>query len=330
MFDPSWEGACKSCSFWADGHNGFFTHLKQRDVTFVAVSLAPLEKLTAFKRRMGWNFKWVSSLGSDFNRDFQVSETPEEKATGQAYYNYNLGKPFGGERPGIGVFCRDDDGAVFHTYSCYARGLDMLNGAYHYLDLTPKGRDEDGLSYPMTWVRLHDLYGGLENRLPAPLCLVPPADCAARLGRGALRLAGGGRGDAALQAARLEAEPAVGRAQEIGIDPAIMLDGADAAGGEAYAHRGAEHVGEQRRGLQVGQEAPLRLVVGVAHIVADQHALARDEAPSRHDRPRTAITASRGSRGRAGSGFLGQGARRVKSGAAAGTPAAPPWRRRRE
>lgn len=160
MFDPSWEAGCKHCSFWADGYNGFFVHLEQRDVAFVAVSLAPLDKLAAFKRRMGWNFKWVSSLGSDFNRDYQVSETPEEKAKGQAYYNYRLGEPFGGERPGTSVFYRDDDGAIFHTYSCYARGLDMLNGAYHYLDLTPKGRDEDGLSYPMAWVRLHDLYGG--------------------------------------------------------------------------------------------------------------------------------------------------------------------------
>ncbi|HXZ00273.1 MAG TPA: DUF899 domain-containing protein [Stellaceae bacterium] len=158
MFDPSWEAGCKSCSFWADGYNGFVVHLEQRDATFVAVSLAPIDKLTAFKRRMGWTFKWVSSLGGDFNRDYQVSETPEEKAKGQSYYNYSIGKPFGGERPGVSVFYRDDDGTVFHTYSCYARGLDMLNGAYHYLDLTPEGRDEDGLPYPMAWVRLHDLY----------------------------------------------------------------------------------------------------------------------------------------------------------------------------
>jgi predicted dithiol-disulfide oxidoreductase (DUF899 family) len=158
MFDPSWDAACKSCSFWADGYNGFFPHLEQRDLAFVAISLAPLDKITAFKQRMGWTFKWVSSLGSDFNRDYQVTETPEEKAKGHAYYNYRVGKPFGGERPGISVFYRDDDGAIFHTYSCYARGLDMLNGAYHYLDLTPKGRDEQGLSYPMAWVRRHDEY----------------------------------------------------------------------------------------------------------------------------------------------------------------------------
>jgi predicted dithiol-disulfide oxidoreductase (DUF899 family) len=108
---------------------------------------------------MGWTFKWVSSLGSDFNADFQVSETPEEREKGVSYYNYRTGKPFGGERPGISVFYRDDDDSVYHTYSCYSRGLDMMNAAYHYLDLTPKGRDEEGLSYPQAWVRLHDEYG---------------------------------------------------------------------------------------------------------------------------------------------------------------------------
>ena len=156
MFDPSWNAACKSCSFWADGYNGFFAHIEQRDAAFVAVSLAPLDKLEAFKHRMGWTFKWVSSLGSDFNGDFQVSETPTEKVNGNSYYNYRIGKPFSSERPGISVFYRDDDGSLFHTYSCYARGLDMMNGAYQYIDLTPKGRDEDGRS--MSWVRLHDEY----------------------------------------------------------------------------------------------------------------------------------------------------------------------------
>ena len=158
MFDPSWDVACKSCSFWADGYNGFFAHIEQRDTSFVAVSLAPIEKLQVFKRRMGWNFPWVSSFGSDFNYDFQVSETPAEKANGNSYYNYRVGPPFSFERPGISVFYRDDDGTVFHTYSCYARGLDMMNGAYQYLDLTPKGRDEDALSFSMAWVRLHDQY----------------------------------------------------------------------------------------------------------------------------------------------------------------------------
>ena len=158
MFDPSWNAACKSCSFWADGYNGFFPHIEQRDTAFVAVSLAPLDNLEAFKRRMGWTFKWVSSLGSDFNGDFQVSETDAEKANGNSYYNYRIGEPFSMERPGTSVFYRDDDGSVFHTYSCYARGLDMMNGAYQYLDLTPKGRDEDALPFSMSWVRLHDEY----------------------------------------------------------------------------------------------------------------------------------------------------------------------------
>jgi predicted dithiol-disulfide oxidoreductase (DUF899 family) len=158
MFDPSWDAGCKSCSFWADGYNGFFVHLQQRDATFVAVSLAPLEKLNAYKQHMGWEFKWVSSEGSEFNHDFQVSETPGERQKGEAYYNYHFGKPFGGERPGISVFYQDDGGAVYHTYSCYARGLDMMNAAYHYLDLTPEGRNEEGLSYPQAWLRRHDEY----------------------------------------------------------------------------------------------------------------------------------------------------------------------------
>jgi predicted dithiol-disulfide oxidoreductase (DUF899 family) len=159
MFDSAWEVACKNCSFWADGFNGFAVHLAQRDASFVAVSRAPYAKLAAFARRMGWSFKWVSSGGCDFNQDYQVTETAAEKAKGEAHYNYRTGPAFAGERPGISVFYRDDDGAIYHTYSCYARGLDMMNAAYHYLDLTPKGRDEEGLPYPMSWVRLHDLYG---------------------------------------------------------------------------------------------------------------------------------------------------------------------------
>ena len=159
MFNPSSTVGCKSCSFWADGFNGFAVHLEQRDLSFVAVSAAPLEKIAAFRKRMGWSFKWVSSNGCDFNSDYQVSETTEEKAKGQSYYNYSIGKPFDGERPGISVFYRDNDGAIYHTYSSYSRGLDMMNAAYHYLDLTPKGRDEDNLPFTMSWVRLHDEYG---------------------------------------------------------------------------------------------------------------------------------------------------------------------------
>jgi predicted dithiol-disulfide oxidoreductase (DUF899 family) len=162
MFDPDWELPCKSCSFWADNFDRTVEHLKQRDVTLVAVSRAPLAKLDAFRKRMGWGFKWVSSGGSDFNRDFQVSFTPEQQAKGEAFYNYAPLDPSARamtELPGISVFCQDADGAVCHTYSCYARGIDMMNAAYHYLDLVPKGRDEDGLPWPMAWVRYRDSYG---------------------------------------------------------------------------------------------------------------------------------------------------------------------------
>ena len=161
MFDPSWEEACKSCSFWADNFERNVVHLAARDVALIAVSRAPLAKLEAFKRRMGWSFKWVSSGGNDFNQDYQVSATPEEAARGEYYYNYTRQKGEFGERPGISVFFKDPGGAVFHTYSCYARGLDMMNAAYHYLDLVPKGRDEaDQKPHPMAWVRYRDRYGG--------------------------------------------------------------------------------------------------------------------------------------------------------------------------
>ena len=158
MFDPSWTEGCKSCSFWADNYNGMIVHLNHRDVTMVTISRAPLEKLEAYKKRMGWGFKWVSSFANDFNRDYHVSFTPEEQEKGEVYYNYKVGRPFSPEAPGISVFYKDEKGNIFHTYSCYARGLDMLNGAYHSLDLVPKGRDEAGLSSPQAWVRRHDQY----------------------------------------------------------------------------------------------------------------------------------------------------------------------------
>jgi predicted dithiol-disulfide oxidoreductase (DUF899 family) len=158
MFHPSWEAACKSCSFWADNYNGIVVHLNHRDVTLVAVSKARLAQINAFKQRMGWSFKWVSSFGSDFNHDYHVSFTPEEMAKEERYYNYQMGKFGREEAPGISVFYKDQQGDIFHTYSCYARGLDMVNGAYHLLDLAPKGRDEAGLSYPQEWVRYHDRY----------------------------------------------------------------------------------------------------------------------------------------------------------------------------
>jgi predicted dithiol-disulfide oxidoreductase (DUF899 family) len=159
MFGPDWEDGCKSCSFWADNFNGIVPHLNQRDVTFVAISRAPLAKLQAFATRLGWSFKWLSSSGSDFNYDYTVSFTPEDLAGGGAIYNYAANKMYMTELPGISVFFKDADGKVFHTYSCYARGLDMLNTAYHYLDLVPKGRDEAGLPHAMAWVRLRDQYG---------------------------------------------------------------------------------------------------------------------------------------------------------------------------
>ena len=158
MFGPEWNEGCKSCSFWADNFNSIIVHLTQRDATMVAVSRAPLEKLLAFQKRMGWTFKWLSSFGNDFNRDYHVSFTPEELAKGEMYYNYRVGKFGQDEAPGLSVFHRDASGTIFHTYSCYGRGLDMLNGAYHHLDVLPKGRDEARLSYPQEWVKHHDKY----------------------------------------------------------------------------------------------------------------------------------------------------------------------------
>lgn len=158
MFAPDWDAGCKSCSFWADGFERMIPHLAARDTTLVAVSRAPLQKLAAFSKRMGWSFDWYSSAGSDFNYDFAVSFTPEQIRDGHASYNFGT-SGFGIEdAPGISVFYRDEAGNIFNTYSCFARGLDMMNAAYHYLDLTPLGRHEQGLPYPMDWVRLRDQY----------------------------------------------------------------------------------------------------------------------------------------------------------------------------
>jgi predicted dithiol-disulfide oxidoreductase (DUF899 family) len=159
MFDPTWDEGCTRCSFWADGFDGVTAHLAQRDVALVAVSRAPLGKLAAYRKRMGWNFKWVSSYESDFNRDYHVSFTPEERARGEAFFNFkqqDTGMP---EREGLSVFYKDSAGSVFHTYSAYARGIDMVNAAYHFIDLVPKGRDEAGHDNPQFWVRRHDEYG---------------------------------------------------------------------------------------------------------------------------------------------------------------------------
>jgi predicted dithiol-disulfide oxidoreductase (DUF899 family) len=158
MFDPSWEAGCKSCSFWADNYSGAIVHLQQRDVTMVTVSRAPLDKIDAFKKRMGWTFKWVSSLGSDFNTDFGVTFTEADRLKGKIDYNYAERDYFSPEAPGLSVFAKNADGAIFHTYSCYARGLDMLNSTYQLLDLVPKGRDEASEPYTQAWVRHHDRY----------------------------------------------------------------------------------------------------------------------------------------------------------------------------
>ena len=158
MFAPEWDVGCKSCSFWADNFNGIISHLRQRDVAFAAISRAPLAKLQAFAKRLGWTFKWVSSNGTDFNYDFEVSFKPEALARGDATYNFAKLQNGNSDMPGISVFAKDESGAVFRTYSTYGRGLDMMNTAYHYLDLVPKGRDEAGLPFTMSWVKLRDLY----------------------------------------------------------------------------------------------------------------------------------------------------------------------------
>ncbi len=151
MYGPDWEIGCKSCSFWADNFNGIIPHLNQRDVSMVAVSRAPLQKLKAQARKLGWTFKWVSSFGNDFNFDYNVSFSTETLARGEGLYNYTR-KADHPELPGVSAFFRDG-GEIFHTYSAYARGIDILNTAYHYLDIAPKGRDEESLSSPMEWVK---------------------------------------------------------------------------------------------------------------------------------------------------------------------------------
>jgi predicted dithiol-disulfide oxidoreductase (DUF899 family) len=158
MFGPGWEQGCPSCSYVADHFDGSTIHLANRDTTLAVVSRAPIEQIEAFRKRMGWKFQWVSSFGSDFNFDYHVSFTPEERASGKVYYNYAVGEFPSEEGPGASVFAKDAAGEVFHTYSSYARGLDILMGTYNVLDLVPKGRDEDGLAFSMSWVRHHDRY----------------------------------------------------------------------------------------------------------------------------------------------------------------------------
>ena len=158
MFGPDWQQGCQSCSFWADHFDGSAIHLAHRDTTLTMVSRAPLAEIEAFRQRMGWKFPWVSSFDSDFNFDYHVSFTPEQRSGGKVYYNYAHREFPPNEGPGASVFAKDAAGEVFHTYSTYGRGLDILNGTYNLLDLVPKGRDEDGLAFSMSWVRHHDRY----------------------------------------------------------------------------------------------------------------------------------------------------------------------------
>ena len=157
MFGPGWEEGCRGCSYLADHFDGANWHLPQRDVTFVAVSRGKLSEFERYKKRMGWRFEWVSSHASDFNFDYRVSFTKDEEANGKVNYNYETTKFRDDEMPGLSVFYKNEDGDIFHTYSTYARGLENLVGTYSFLDLVPKGRDENPDS-PMDWIRRHDEY----------------------------------------------------------------------------------------------------------------------------------------------------------------------------
>jgi predicted dithiol-disulfide oxidoreductase (DUF899 family) len=158
MFGPDWSEGCPSCSLLADHFDGSIPHLNARDVTLVVVSRAPLAQIEAFKKRMGWKFKWVSSYGTDFNYDYHVSFKKEEKAGGAVTYNYTQQEFPSDEGPGASMFYQGTSGDIFHTYSAYGRGLDILIGAYNFLDMAPKGRDEESLAFTMAWVRHHDKY----------------------------------------------------------------------------------------------------------------------------------------------------------------------------
>jgi predicted dithiol-disulfide oxidoreductase (DUF899 family) len=170
MFGPEWAEGCPSCSMLADSIDGALVHLAQRDATLAMVSRAPIAKIEAFRKRMGWNCPWVSSYGNSFNRDYHVSFTKDEMEKGETYYNFGVNRFPSEEAPGLSVFHKDAAGSIFHTYSTYARGLEPLLATYTLLDLTPKGRDEDQLSFPMAWVRHHDRYPGAETAHSAAAC----------------------------------------------------------------------------------------------------------------------------------------------------------------
>ena len=160
MFGPEWKEGCVGCSFLADNIDGALVHLEHHDVTYVAISQAPLLELEAYKKRMGWHFKWVSSYGSDFNYDYHVSFTKDDLAKGRVFYNYEMQDLQSEEMSGRSVFYKDEEGDIFHTYSSYARGGDMFLSTYAFLDITPKGRNETGPNHDLSdWVRHHDRYG---------------------------------------------------------------------------------------------------------------------------------------------------------------------------
>jgi len=158
MFGPDWDQGCPSCSFWADVYDGIDIHLAHRDAAFVTVSNTALDKIERYRARMGWRFRWASSLGSDFNRDFGVTFTADEIENGTATYNYTQRRFPSAEAPGISIFHKPDPKTIVHTYSTYGRGLDITNAAYHLMDMLPKGRDEAGLGFTMAWLRRRDQY----------------------------------------------------------------------------------------------------------------------------------------------------------------------------
>lgn len=157
MFGPGWREGCPHCSFWADHYDSVNLHIGQRDTTLVVISRAPWKEIEPFKKRMGWRFKWLSSHGNDFNFDFHVSFTPEEIKSGKLFYNYADLEMDMDEREGVSAFYQDRQGNIYHTYSAYARGIDLLNTTYNFLDLTARGRDENP-ERAQDWVRFHDKY----------------------------------------------------------------------------------------------------------------------------------------------------------------------------
>ena len=158
MFGADWEAGCPSCSLWTDGFQGALPHLEQRDVALASVSTADFDRLSKFRERVGWQHDWYSAVGPEFGRDFHVSYSEAEMENGDTFYNYQEGHHYGSESPGLSVFYRDAESQIFHTYSCYARGLEGVSLIYPMLDRVPKGRDEEGLPRPMAWLRLKDEY----------------------------------------------------------------------------------------------------------------------------------------------------------------------------